>query len=90
MHCDHSFLLHLGMDGASVNLAQVPLFEENPTFFDIGTCPLHTIRNGFSKGIRMTDFDIEQFIVDLNYSSNCPERITSSWKKLLSSHHNFL
>ena len=71
MHCDHFFLLHLGMDVSSVNLAfqkglQVQLFEENSTFPDISTCPLHNIHNGFSKGIQVIDFDIEQFIVDLN------------------------
>ena len=56
MHCDHSFLLYLGMDDPNVNLAfqkhlQVQLFEENSTYLDIGTCPLHTIHYGFSKGI---------------------------------------
>ena len=71
MHCDHSFLLHLGMDGPIVNLTfqkrlQVQLFDKNSTFLDIRTCPLHTIHNGFSRGIQVIDLDIKQFIVDLN------------------------
>ena len=71
MHCDHSFLFHLGMNGPSVNLAfkkrlQVQLFEENSTFLDVSTFALHTIHNEFSKGIRVINFDIELFIVDVN------------------------
>ena len=67
-----SFLLHLGMDGPRVNLA----FQErlsksledksDTTFLDIGTCPLHNVHNGFAKGLQVLDFNVDQFVVDIN------------------------
>ena len=70
MQWDKSFLLHQGMDGPNVNLAfqnrvQSYLLTQNSTFLDIGTCPLHTIYNRFSKSVRVIDFNIEQFIIDI-------------------------
>ena len=71
MQWDSSYLLHLGMDGPNVNLAfqrrlQSHFATEGSSFLDIGTCPLHSIHNGFSKGVKVIDFDLEQFIVDIN------------------------
>ena len=70
MQWDKSFLLHQGMDGPNVNLAfqsraQSYLLTQNSTFLDIGTCPLHTIYNRFSKSVRVIDFNIEQFLIDI-------------------------
>lgn len=70
MQWDKSFLLDLSMDGPNVNFAlqkrlQSHFLTQDATFLDIGTCPLHTIHNGFSKGVREIDFDIDQFIVDI-------------------------
>ena len=65
------YLLHLGMDGPAVNLSfqtrlTNTLFENNKVLLDIGTCCLHMTHNGFSKGLHSLDFNLEQFIVDLN------------------------
>ena len=70
MQWDKSFLLDLSMNGPNVNLAlqkrlQSHLVTRNAIFLDIGTCPLYTIHNGFSKGVREIDFDIDQFIVGI-------------------------
>lgn len=70
MQWDKSFLLDLSMDGPNVNLAlqkrlQGHFLTQNATFLDIGTCPLHTIHNGFSKGVIEIDFDIDQFVVGI-------------------------
>ena len=59
------------MDGPNVSLAfqkrlQSHFQAQNNTFLDIGTCPLHTIHKGFSKGVKVIDFDLEQFIVDIS------------------------
>ena len=64
MQWDSSYLLHLGMDGPNVNLAfqrrlQSHFATEGSSFLDIGTCPLHSIHNGFSKGVKVIDFDLE-------------------------------
>ena len=39
---------------------------EGSPFLDICTCSLHSIHNGFSKGVKVIDFDLEQFIVNIN------------------------
>ena len=32
----------------------------------IGTCPLHSVHNAFEHGLKFLNFDVEQFIVDIN------------------------
>ena len=59
------------MDGPNVNLAfkkhlQNHFLTQNTTFLGIATCPLHTIYNGSFKGVRVIDFDTEQFIIDIS------------------------
>lgn len=72
MQWNPSNLLHLGMDGPKVNLAfQEKLSKSledkhNTSFLDIGTCPLHTVHNAFAKGLKFLNFDVEQFIFDIN------------------------
>ena len=71
MQWNSSYLLQLGMNGRNVSLVfqsrlQSHFATEGSSFLDIGTCPLHLIHNGFSKGVKMIDFDLEQFIVDIN------------------------
>ena len=88
MQCDKFFPLHLGMDGPNVNLAsqkrlQNHLLTQNSTILDIGTCLLHTIRNGFSEGARVIDFDIEQFTVDINAFFNLLSANPTKWSNIL-------
>ena len=58
------------------------MFEENSSFLDTGTCPLHTINNEFCKGIGVTDFDMEQF-------SQCSQIGLLKLEEVMSFHHIF-
>ena len=72
MKWNPSHLLQLGMDGPKVNLAfqrklSKSLEEKSyASFLDIGTCPLHNVHNAFEHGLKFFNFDVEQFIVDIN------------------------
>ena len=49
-------IISLGMDGPSVN-----------KLFNVGSCPFHTVSNGFSEGLKSIDkVDLDQFAVDLH------------------------
>ena len=84
------------MDGPNVNLAfkkhlQNHFLTQNTTFLGIATCPLHTIYNGSFKGVRVIDFDTEQFIIDISAFKlpSAPERIIRNSRKLLSCFYTF-
>ena len=52
------------MDGPNLNLAfqkrlQSQFLTQNSTFLDIGTSPLNTIHDWFSKWVRVIEIDIE-------------------------------
>ena len=71
---DLRFLLHTGMDGPNVNLKFEELLKSSDIFkklnkciLDIGTCPLHITHNGFRNGITKTSFNIDSFVIDINF-----------------------
>ena len=72
MKLNPSHLFHLGMDDPKVNLAfQRQLFKSlkkksDTSFLDIGTCPLYNLHNAFANWIKFLNFDVEQFIVNIN------------------------
>ena len=62
---DINFMFHLGMDGPNVNKSfQRLLLEfsylEKTTFLDVGTCPLHIVRNAYRKGVSFPRFNVDQ------------------------------
>ena len=69
-------LLNLGMDGPNVNkLFATELMEElehdnSTSFIYNGGCTLHTVHNGFGKGmVSMKErIDLDQFVIDLHFS----------------------
>ena len=74
MGWDTDFLMHLGMDGPSVNLKfQEDLkkdFEETTgeKFLDVDTLTLSKVYTSFKKEVSVLPIDIDQFIVDLHES----------------------
>ena len=71
MKWNPSHLLQLGMDGPKVNLTfqrklSKSLEKSYTSFLDTGTCPLHNVHNAFEHGLKFLNFDVEQFIVDIN------------------------
>lgn len=71
---DLRFLLHTGMDGPNVNLKFEKLLKSsdifnklNKSILDIGTCPLHITHNGFRNGITKLSFNIDSFVIDINF-----------------------
>ena len=69
---DSFFLLHLGMDGPSVNNAfQEKLFDElhvkeGTSFLNLGTCCLHKVHNAYQTALKELKFDFDQFAVNIN------------------------
>jgi len=65
-------IISLGMDGPSVNKLFKEKFESDlqkrgHSIIDVGSCPLHTVSNGFSVGLKSIDeVDLDQFAVDLH------------------------
>lgn len=68
---DINFLLQLEMDGPYLNLSfhQMLIKElaekDGKTIFEIGTCPLHNVHNGFSTAIKELSFDFDGFAHDV-------------------------
>ena len=68
---DSFFLLHLGMDGPSVNNAfQQKLFDElhekeGASFLNLGTCCLDKVHNAYRTALKELKFDFHQFVVDI-------------------------
>lgn len=66
-----NYLLQIMMDGPKTNLLFQKLLskdlesEYNTALIDVGTCSLHTVHNGFQKGLKKLDFDFDCFICDL-------------------------
>ena len=68
-------LLNLGMDGPNVNKKfERELMEElektnNNSFISSGGCPLHTVHNGFGKGMTSLKerINLDQFVIDLHF-----------------------
>ena len=72
---DLGSLLNLGMDGPSVNkkferelMAELEK-SNNTSFISSGGCPLHTVHNGFGKGMGTLKerIDLDQFVIDLHF-----------------------
>ena len=69
---DSSFLLHLGIDGPSVNNAfQQKLFDglhekEGTSFLNMETCWLHKVHNAYQTALKELKFDSDQFAVDID------------------------
>lgn len=66
-----NYLLQIMKDGPSTNLLFQKLLtkaledEYNSSLIDTGICSLHTVHNGFLKGLKMLNFDFDGFICDL-------------------------
>ena len=59
---DLKYILHIGMDGPSVNLKFEKLLIDqlNKLILQIGTCPLHIVHNSFRYGILALSFDVDR------------------------------
>ena len=62
------------MDGPNVNLKFERLIKSSNVFSNIdkmilsvGTCPLHIVHNSFRNGIKVLEFDIDTFAIDVNF-----------------------
>ena len=72
MEWNPSRLLHLGMDGLKVNLrfrdsyVQVTWREKWHLFLILITHTLQNFHNAFANGMKFLNFDVEQFIVEIN------------------------
>ena len=72
-HLENHLLLHIGMDGPSVNqlfeknLRQNFIENSNSEFLQLGTCSLHPVHTAFKKGISELDFPFESFFHDLSF-----------------------
>ena len=67
-------MLHIGVDGRSVNLKFEDLLKSSPhikslgiTILSIGTYPLHIVHNAFRTGVNALNFNINSFIIDVNF-----------------------
>ena len=64
-------IISLSMDGPSVNKLFKEKFESDlekkRSLYHVRSCPLHTLSNGFSEGLKSIDeVDLDQFAVDLH------------------------
>lgn len=73
MELNPKLLLHLGMDGPSVNRKFESILTDqlNEELLHIGSCNLHKVLTAFRKGYNAFDVDIESFIFDLHFFSSC-------------------
>ena len=66
-------LLHIGMDGPSVNLSFEKMLIgyfivcEGTTVLKLGSCSLHPVHNAFRKGVGCLSFDVDQFFQDIHF-----------------------
>lgn len=75
LRLDLDFLMNIGMDGPNVNkkfekdLIKDLEMKKSSSFLSIGSCNLHTVNNGFGKGINVLKeiVDLDQFAIDLNF-----------------------
>ena len=75
LNLDLENVLNLGMDGPNVNKKfERELMEElekdqSTSFISTGGCPLHTVHNGFGKGMKSLKekIDLDQFVIDLHF-----------------------
>ena len=74
INLDLKLMLHIGMDGPSVNLKFEDLLKSSPhikslgtTILSIGTCPLHIVHNAFRAGVNALNFNIDSFIINSNF-----------------------
>ena len=71
---DTDLLLSIEMDGPNVNksfkttLVDKLEKEKGSSFISLGSCVLHTVNNGFGKGVQTFKgvLEIEQFLIDLH------------------------
>lgn len=70
---DVNLLLHISMDGPNVNksfhksLEQELLEKNGKRILNIGTCVLHPIHTGFSKGLSKLNFDFNKLSYDMHF-----------------------
>ena len=74
MNLGLKLMLHIGMDGPSVNLKFEDLLKSSPhikslgtTILSIGTCPLHIVHNALRAGVNASNFNVDSFIIDVNF-----------------------
>ena len=74
INLDLKLMLHIGMDGPSVNLKFEDLLKSSPniksmdtTILSIGTYPRHIVHNAFRAGVNALNFNIDSFIIDVNF-----------------------
>ena len=71
MNLDPSYLLHLGMDGPSVNKSfedklLTELRDQDIQILNIGSCCLHKVHNAFRNALKQIDCDFDQFVIDIH------------------------
>ena len=76
LNLDVDHLLNLGMDGPNVNkkfaddLMEELKSDHKTSYIDIGGCTLHTVHNGFGKGMeyfKVEAINLDQFVIDLHF-----------------------
>ena len=70
MNLDPSYLLHLGMDGPSVNKSfedklLTELCDQDIQILNIGSCCQHKVHNAFCNALKQIDCDFDQFAIDI-------------------------
>ena len=70
MNLDPSFLLHLSIDGPSVNKSfedklLTGLHDQDIQILNIGSCCLHKVHNAFRNALKQIDCDFDQFAIDI-------------------------
>ena len=71
INVDLKLMLHIGMDGPSLNMKFKDLLRSLPhikslgtTILSIGTSSLHIVHNTFRAGVNALNFNIDSFIID--------------------------
>ena len=71
MNLAPSYLLHLGIDGLSVNKSfddklLTELRDQDTQKLNIGSCCLSKVHNAFRNALKQTDCDFDQFAIDIH------------------------
>ena len=81
---DLKYILHIGMDGPSVNLKFEKLLIDqlNKLILQVGTCPLHIVHNSFRYGILALSFDVDRYTRDIHFFLNLSAGRRADYKKM--------
>ena len=73
MQLGPNLLLHIGMDGPTVNKKFHSIIEQKlsvqykTVILNIGTCTLHQVHSAFRAGLKLVDFDVDKFFTDVSF-----------------------